>query len=380
MYERMRNLDAMNAWASDTIKTYSSLFQKLIRFQNKFRVPVLIPGKLEEPPRTQAIPLGWAQLDYSLKKGKQGTTTFGRIRALRSAASLFYTWDGQHSNPEQKQRTGKKQPKGGYPSPTKDIVYTLQNKGLARRIGDEPKPSWPLHWKHVKYINDQLEIKYQNATTDAAKHEYAAAGTANLMLWMGWFRGGEHFNLEVKDITLVRPQDGEQYGLDPGIGFVESRLSPETKSSPNKTAEVIMSYRSASGLSVGRWMRRLLQFPSQDGIHLYSTAKKSQWTSGYYMREFLWPLLEQLRATGEPTLMAFSDEKGMRIRDKIWSLHCYRRGGESYVKKKRPENYRRATKEEQYQHARWKCASESIDQRYTEWSREDRICIGLLCL
>ena len=33
-----------------------------------------------------------------------------------------------------------------YSLPTDDMVYTLQNSGLARRIGDEVKPSWPLLW------------------------------------------------------------------------------------------------------------------------------------------------------------------------------------------------------------------------------------------
>ena len=87
-----------------------------------------------------------------------------------------------------------------------------------------------------------------------------------------------------------------------------------------------------------------------------------------------------MRAENEPSLMAFTDVEGHRIQDLMCSLHCYRRGGESFVKKKRAQHVRPATREEQYQHARWMYNCLPIDQHYTQWTTEDRIAITLLCL
>ena len=55
--------------------------------------------------------------------------------------------------------------------------------------------------------------------------------------------------------------------------------------------------------------------------------------------------------------MAFNDEPGQRIRDKVWSCHSYRRGFNSYVSRKREGNLRKATPQEINEHARWKEAS-----------------------
>ena len=79
--------------------------------------------------------------------------------------------------------------------------------------------------------------------------------------------------------------------------------------------------------------------------------------------------------------MAFSDDVGQRIRDKVYSCHSWRRGAESFVRKRRAGlNQRAASKLEQYEHARWKLKSEAIHSRYTELNLEDRLAITLLCM
>ena len=54
------------------------------------------------------------------------------------------------------------------------------------------------------------------------------------------------------------------------------------------------------------------------------------------------------------------------------------------MRKKRPSNARKATADEQYEHARWRkredfCKRESIDGQYTEMALEDPITITALC-
>ena len=80
-----------------------------------------------------------------------------------------------------------------------------------------------------------------------------------------------------------------------------------------------------------------------DGVSLYSTPDNPKWDSGYYFRKYLWPLLELMRLQGEPTLMAFSDEEGKRLRDAIYSCHSYRRGSETFSKTRHPGLTKRAS-------------------------------------
>ena len=125
---------------------------------------------------------------------------------------------------------------------------------MGRRMGTEVNSSWALQYVHIKFINDQLETAYQGAQTDGLRQEIATAGTANLVLWLGLLRGGETFSLKREDVTVVPPAEGPQHGLPAGLGYVELRLLPETKSSPHKVADVVIAYPCSSGLSLGRWM------------------------------------------------------------------------------------------------------------------------------
>ena len=94
-------------------------------------------------------------------------------------------------------------------------------------------------------------------------------------------------------------------------------------------------------------------------------------------------MLETLRGTGEPTLAGFSNDEGQRICDKIYSCHSFRRGAETFVRKRRAGiTLRGATLDEIYEHARWrrrrKLGSEAIDRHYTDPPLFDRITITML--
>ena len=214
------------------------------------------------------------------------------------------------------------------------------------------------------------------------RHELAAAGVANLIAWLAMLRGGELFGLELDSIEVISPARGPEWGLPAGVGFIDLRLRPETKSSPHKVADVVASYKSFSGLSLGKWMDRLLTFTPSDGTHLFSTPAKAQWDSNYFRSNYAWPLLELQRLSGEPTLKAFTDVEGSRIRDKVWSMHSWRRGFTSNVKRKRPHNYRAATADELDLQARWRraLANNTMQQRYDgDADLGSRLALTMLC-
>jgi hypothetical protein len=247
-------------------------------------------------------------------------------------------------------------------------------------MGRAASQSWALQFPHILFIEQQLNNMYLGADTNDGRHEIAAAGAAHLLLWMGMLRGGECFNLERSSVAVVPPALGPTRGLPAGIGFVELRLLPETKSSPHRVADIVIAYRSSSGLNAGKWVERLLAFPTQSE-YLFFTPKHGKWTSREFRHGYVWPLLELQRAQGEASLMAFNDEPGQRIRDKVWSCHSYRRGFNSYVSQKREGNLRKATPQEINEHARWKEASAPTmhDHYNTDLDLGSRLAITLIC-
>lgn len=384
--ERIRYLDSVHKWAEGTLESYSGQMRRIREFEQQYDVRILDPFPLKHPSRSKAILISWAQLQVSLRPGQESGTTvkYGTCRKIRSAAGAFYAWNLQTAYPGQvyrdKEHRAQLLP---YTGPTDEMISALQSSGMARRMGTSVKKSWALQHQHILFINNQLEAAYQRATQPHTRHEIAAAAAANLVLWLGWLRGGEAFSLLREDIKVINPRDGARHGLPPGVGYVELRLLPETKSSPNKVADVVVSYVSKSGLNLGPWIERLLLFPAPGGSPLlFATPKHPKgMTSTHFRREFAWPYLEIMKMEGEPTLMAFNDTKGQGLRDKIYSCHSWRRGAESFVRKLRKGlNQRAASTLEQYEHARWKLVPKSMDAHYTELSLDDRLAITLLCM
>jgi hypothetical protein len=120
-------------------------------------------------------------------------------------------------------------------------------------------------------------------------------------------------------------------GLPYGVGGVTGTLLAETNSAPTRAADIVIAYRCLSGLALGIWMDRLLSFPLCDPVLLFSTRQQRIWTSLYFRETFAWPLVEQQRLSSEPTRRGFSLLHGHRIRDKIYSMHSWRRGGHRSV-------------------------------------------------
>ena len=389
MLERQRQLDTMHKWAQGTLGNYSGMFRRLDSFQQFFQVKALKPTPLLGPPTTPAIPTMWAQLLYSVQPGKTAgsTITYNTSRALRSASSLYYSWDLQVAYPGQAVKAlDNKHLVLPHIIPSDELGYTLQNGGMARRMGTQVQPSWALQFKHVKFINDRLERDWQAAADPAAKHELAAAGAANAALYTTWCRGGEQFDVLRCNVNNYGGETGPQFGLPLGTGHVTMKMRPETKSDPTLQADVVVARTCASGISLGLWMDRLLDEPSYSPTgHLFSTPNKPTWNSRHFLETYAWRILEDMRHTGEPTLKAFTNEPGFRIRDRIYSCHSWRRCGETTVSKfRRGINFRKATEAEEYEHARWtkknQPGKERIHLHYRQWPLDDRLGITLFCL
>ena len=245
MTERQRMLDTMHMWAEGTVQGYTSHFRQLKEFQLTHEVSTLKPRALLKPPTSPAIPVMWTQLLYSARGHKRDpdkAIKYNTARHIRSTASLYYSWDLQVAFPGQATKTKDGCMALPYIIPTAELGYTLQQGGMARRLGTQVKPSRALQHKHVQYVNDRLEQRWQATTDPEVRREIACAGVANLQLWTSWLRGGENFALPRSNVEVHPPETAAQFDLPPGQGFVGFKLTPETKSSPYQQVDLEVTY------------------------------------------------------------------------------------------------------------------------------------------
>ena len=126
-----------------------------------------------------------------------------------------------------------------------------------------------------------LEESYLSARTPQARRRAALAGLASLLLWLGWLRSSETFDLCWNDFEVVEPEDGPTRDLPRGLGVLGVRLGPETKSSRNKPVDMSLAYQTLSGYilengSIGPVAVRILEriiAPRQHGF-LLMTIKR----------------------------------------------------------------------------------------------------------
>jgi hypothetical protein len=391
MLERMRLIDQANAWSRGTHQNYQALLGKLTRFEQAYGLILLQPTSLAHPPRHPSIGVMWAQQHYLLRTPSVGHSQseervrFGTARALRSAASQYYLWDFQLAHPERSirdPRTRKMYLVEGV-SPTDALGYGLMATGMARRVGDHSKPPIALTLKQVQWGVEHLEQRWMACKTPEAYRETAAAAVTHLLGWLGWLRSAELFSLKWEDVTVTRPASGPRIGLPLGVGAIELRLLPETKSNRTKVADIVISYLCASGLAPGLWVERLrrLWVHATPGDYIIRGRTGTRWTSNYYRRNHLYKWLRQQRAEGDPFLQAFTDAPGNRLEDKYYSFGTYRRGGRS-TSTKRNNGTKKATSDEVYEHGRWtkRMSKENMPTRYNEFELADRINLTLLCM
>ena len=375
MLERMRMVDTANHWRTNTTKVYDRLLKTLHQFADWSGIPTLVKPAFDAPSRSPCFGLMYAQLRYSVQgKGRK----FQTARQIRSAGAAWYTMAHHQADPE-----GTRQDGGGNPCET--LLYRFFTEGMSRRMGIEVKPSMALSHVQVAYLDKALEVQWRMSRSDRQRLEVAAAGTANLVAWLGWLRASEMFSLRASDVTVTQPEDGERWGLPPGVGAVVLNLLPMTKSSPTSAGDVVMAFTCLSGLSVGKWICRLLKMRPPDGL-LFSSAACSHWSSRHFRCTWLYPLLEIMRLQGEPSLGMFRNST--EIQQAFYSMHSYRRGGRSRVQRKarqteNPHPKRRLASDSQVrEHGRWRHrhVNEAMHEHYNQWELADRVVITLVSM
>ena len=382
MLERMRMVDQANFLAASTLTTYKYHIKLLLQFQNWSHVNILQLTCPPQPPVAQTIVLQWAHLRHTIHQRRDGQIgiKFQSARTIRSAANFYHAMGLQTAHPDNIVKVDGGVCYSPLAPPTSTQSYPMCVKGMLRRMGDDAIPSWALAFTHIQYLDWALDNAFQQAT-EPYRHEIACAGAVNLIGYLGWLRSTETFSLTYDDVTLTVPNAGPTRGMPMGLGAIELRLLPETKSSPGATADVVISWHTGSGLCLGKWIERLLvydaQIPSQP---LFSTPTQPLWSSNYFRYRFAYPLLEQQRLAGEPTLTCFTAEPGHRLQDAVFSFNSWRRAGRSRVSRgprctePRFRGQRTATKIEIHEHGRWRFKSEDMPARYNQWD------LTLLCM
>jgi integrase len=312
------------------------------------------------------------------------------VRQLRSAASQYMLWDFMMSRPGEAVLTPQRKLLVQACRPTDSVAYTLHAAGMSSRLGTHTNPSMPLLDRHVRWLDADLNRRYQEVTSERQRCELARAGLLNLFLWLGWLRSSEARELRWCDVSVTEPQDFASKDLPVNVGCIGLRLGPETKSDRTRAVDVVIAYRTISGLCPGRWFHRLRRDCGLYGgwnhstISIFLHRDGAVWTSHYFRQSYLYPALTAQRGVGDAYLTPFTNDVGNQLQDKFWSLHCYRRGARSHVTKGGHfglYRFRRASKDQVYEHGRWRLrrSSEAIDKQYDEWTVRQRLELTLYC-
>ena len=389
--ERMRLLDMAHSWAEGTLAGYQSQFRKMVSFESAHPGLTVLPRRhLEHPPRGKEVTLAWTELNTSVEilpaRGTWGrrTPVYDSIRKVRSAASFYQSWDFMTAFPSGNYFDNKRHVIGPCRA-TDSAAYSLYSRGLAARIGSNPRPATALLGRHVMGLDRWMYANYAAATTSQDRRQWALAGLANSLLWLGWLRGGEAFRLQQKDFKAIYPSQGSTYDLPRGVGAILLQMG-ETKTDRSSATEIAIAYKCLSGLSAGEWAHRLYQLEPWDessGRPLFCHSNGTPWSSHFYRHTFLYPGLELLRAQGDSFLSFYDGSTLARtLAYAFWSLHCYRRGARTHSQRSQPDRrHKKASKIQIYEHGRWnlKRGSEDIDVLYREWTLYDKLRITLFC-
>jgi hypothetical protein len=390
-YERMRVIDMAHYWAPRTHLSYQQKLGSIRKFELLHGVLILRSTPLAHPPSGPDVPLNWFQEAYSLRKSSRRrdadvNVAFATIRQFRSAVSQFLTWDAVIAHPDRAYFDQNKRLLYQSCRPTDNLASSLFSVGLSARIGDEPMPSVALLDRHVRWLDRDLDIRFRASRDPAERRELACAGLANLTFWLGWLRSSEAFSVDWDNITVYEPLDSASVDLPPNCGAVIFKMLPETKSARSHRVDVVMSYRTLSGFNLGKWVHRTSTCSLVDGVHphsrVFTHSNGTVWDSRYFRRQYLYPALYAQRLEGDAFLRAFDGSPGNSIEDKLWSMHCYRRGARTQVTRGGSiarYRFRKASDSQIYEHARWrrKRSGEKIDILYREWPLIDRVRITL---
>ena len=388
--ERMRLLDLAHSTAASTLVGYQSQLRKVKRFERAHSgLQVLPSSTLLHPPVGPTVTLAWVELDTSVRvlpaRGSWGprTPVFNSVRQIRSAVSNYSSWDLVQSHPEENYFDDHRHHLGSC-KVTDSGGYTMFSKGLARRIGNNPRQATALLGRHITELEKWFDSNYRRARTRAGREKWALAGLAHALLWLGWLRGGEAFGISQEDLQRILPREGPAFDLPNGVGALLLRMLKD-KSNREYSFDIVMAYRCLTGFSAGKWLARAeglgLWDPTSPDL-LFRHPSGKAWTSHYYRHHFLYPGLRHLQKEGDVFLAKYDGSRpDLTLEYAFWSLHCYRRGARTHCQRANPDRrHKKASKVQVYEHARWrgKVGGEDIDVVYREWTLYDKLRITLL--
>ena len=380
LLERMRMIDIAWNWQMGTHISYQTHLNKITSFEERYGVTVLRPLKPKRPPTPPDIPLMWCLEERSLQMashisrgGEVGPVSFGTIRGIRSAAAQFYQVNALVGAPYSSMLNKEGKLIHQVCRPTDGAALAMFAKGLSKRIGTEVMQSKPLTQEQVMGFDEELNSQFALPLERHVLLDIARAGLMNCFMWLGWLRPQECLDLTRTDVKRIISGDDE-YDLPPGVNVLQLRLSPETKSSPDRRADVIIASPTNGGLNALRWFFRVTNMMDTEDKKLFMTRRKASWKSTYFKNEYLIPYLEQ-RERGSSTAIDY------------FSLNCYRRGARTHVDNiilnrsllRRSGFTESALKAMIYEHGRWRMSSSSdpIDVTYRGWSIEQRLRLTL---
>jgi hypothetical protein len=258
MLERATIVDTANHWSHGTMKAYQSKARVLHQFEADFRITVLPPPQMAHPPDGVARLLMWAQQRYSLYPARwrrhqseaPSTVKFGTVRGLRSAAAFQNTINWMQSRLDNVTVGLKNQPlMVPRCNPTDEMSFTYFTDGMRRRLGDKSNPSDVLLDQHITWIDNHLREVFRSTDDEDV--------ITNLLAWLAWLRAVETFTVRWGGLQLVRPVNGPEEGLPVGLGVIKLDLQKQTKSSQERTVDMIIAYTTASDKSLGWWFEEL---------------------------------------------------------------------------------------------------------------------------
>ena len=398
MLERVSLLDRLWGVSPTTFKCYQNSLSVVTRFENTFQLQgkILQPVAPKVPPHGPSIPLAWCQELYSLRPSPRVralqahvTLALSTIKQIRSAVSHYAMWDAMVVQDKPFVLNSRQQ------LIQQDCRFTDANQvrmhalGMSQRLGTNSSPSAILLPRHIAALDTSLELRYAGATTTAIQKEVCQAALLNLILWLGWLRSAEARSLRWCDLQVVFPENAKQAGLPENTGLIALTLLPQTKTSRTATADVIIAYETMSGLSPGKWFKRLIHIcnlstNSTSTELIFAHANKEMWTSLFFRTNFLYPMLQAMQFNGDSHLSTYSLAPGNTLEEHFWALHSYRRGARTHVSKAGipgQHKSRPPSRSQLYEHARWSMnrSSAPIDLQYQAvWSPRDRLWLTLL--
>ena len=330
----------------------------------------------------------WTMEWYTLQENRKEPRErirYNTARHLRSALHNLLSWEGSLLPGGLAFREKDRLHIPPLVSSSGSLIVQLTTSGLERRLGTDSSPSVALHAQHV---HENLRSRQPLVDSDLptwTRYQSVLAQLAESILWLGWLRGNELFGLRWGDIELIRPCPEPKYGLPPGSGALLLRLLEATKTNQTRTADHIIAYTTASGISPGTYLETALALrPAhcQPFDFIFLTEKGRRWNSHHFRSVYVYPGLRRQWVNHDKLLRTYAPHSSDDLPKKFYSLNSYRRGGRTHVSKVRPGCLRKATPLEITDHGRWRkrySTSSDMPTHYQETTLEDRLYITLLC-